>query len=154
MLAAPKSLRNLAISIVLQEFDPNSALSRRAFLQTGLRATPNPCLIVLAAVIAARKRPVPFRTRKLSSPAPMVLPWERGGRVGRSRTKLIEGSHVDENPCEPFVFPSLRPLTPNPASPSPHTASGYLPPWFGLNQCLPQIGISRVPRHPGRYRLR
>lgn len=86
MLAAPKSLRNLAISIVLQEFDPNSALSRRAFLQTGLRATPNPCLIVLAAVIAARKRPVPFRTRKLRPTAPMVLHSRGCGRVGHRRT--------------------------------------------------------------------
>ena len=38
------------------------------------------------AVIARGKRPVPFRTRKLSLSAPMVLPWRRGGRVGRRRT--------------------------------------------------------------------
>src|SRR5205807_10395045 len=36
--------------------------------------------------MAKGKRPVPFRTRKLSPSAPMVLPWRRGGRVGRRRT--------------------------------------------------------------------
>src|SRR3954466_13484990 len=36
--------------------------------------------------MARGKRPVPFRTRKLSLSAPMVLPWRRGGRVGRRRT--------------------------------------------------------------------
>ena len=45
-------------------------------------------LISVTAVIAVGKRPVPFRTRKLSLPAPMVLPSEGGGRVGRSRTHL------------------------------------------------------------------
>ena len=34
---------------------------------------------------AERVHPNPFRTRKLSSPAPMVLRWERRGRVGRCR---------------------------------------------------------------------
>src|SRR4051794_25916883 len=36
--------------------------------------------------MARGKRPVTFRTRKLSLSAPMVLPWRRGGRVGRRRT--------------------------------------------------------------------
>ena len=36
-------------------------------------------------LIAAGKRPVPFRTRKLSPPAPMVLPPGGGGRVGYRR---------------------------------------------------------------------
>ena len=35
--------------------------------------------------MAAGKRPVPFRTRKLSPPAPMVLPPGGGGRVGYRR---------------------------------------------------------------------
>ena len=35
--------------------------------------------------MAEGRHPVPFRTRKLSPPAPMVLPWRRGGRVGRRR---------------------------------------------------------------------
>ena len=35
--------------------------------------------------MAAGKRPVPFRTRKLSPPAPMVLPPGGSGRVGYRR---------------------------------------------------------------------
>ena len=42
----------------------------------------------VTAVTAKGKRPVPYRTRKLSPSAPMVLPWRRGGRVGRRRTTL------------------------------------------------------------------
>src|SRR5829696_6485715 len=42
--------------------------------------------------MARGKRPVPFRTRKLSLSAPMVLPWRRGGRVGRRRTTIPEGA--------------------------------------------------------------
>src|SRR5215213_9799759 len=42
----------------------------------------------VTAAMARGKRPVTFRTRKLSLSAPMVLPWERGGRVGRRRTTL------------------------------------------------------------------
>src|SRR3954469_13604261 len=41
--------------------------------------------------MARGKRPVSFRTRKLSLSAPMVLPWRRGGRVGRRRTTIPEG---------------------------------------------------------------
>jgi hypothetical protein len=43
---------------------------------------------VVTAAIAVGKRPVPFRTRKLSPPAPMVLPGGPGGRVGRGRTNF------------------------------------------------------------------
>src|SRR6476619_5107446 len=39
----------------------------------------------VSVAIAEGSHPVPFRTRKLSPPAPMVLPWRRGGRVGRRR---------------------------------------------------------------------
>src|SRR5688500_308702 len=42
----------------------------------------------VTAVMARGKRPVPFRTRKLSLSAPMVLPWRRGGRVGHRRTTI------------------------------------------------------------------
>jgi hypothetical protein len=42
----------------------------------------------VSAVMAEGRHPVPFRTRKLSPPAPMVLPWRRGGRVGRRRDIL------------------------------------------------------------------
>jgi hypothetical protein len=38
--------------------------------------------------MAKGKRPVPFRTRKLSLSAPMVLPGVLGGRVGRRRTSF------------------------------------------------------------------
>ena len=46
-----------------------------------------PSAIVLPVAIAAGKHPFPFRTRKLSPPAPMVLPGQLGGRVGRRRLK-------------------------------------------------------------------
>lgn len=44
----------------------------------------------VTAVIAAGKRPVPFRTRKLSLPAPMVLHSTGCGRVGHRRN-IIHG---------------------------------------------------------------
>src|SRR3954451_7685312 len=44
----------------------------------------------VTAAMARGKRPVSFRTRKLSLSAPMVLPWRRGGRVGRRRTTIHE----------------------------------------------------------------
>src|SRR4051794_5083026 len=52
--------------------------------------------------MARGKRPVPFRTRKLSLSAPMVLPWRRGGRVGRPRTSFGVGPFREELP---FSFP-------------------------------------------------
>src|SRR4051812_30469522 len=42
----------------------------------------------VSAAIATGKRPAPFRTRKLSPSAPMVLPGRPGGRVGRRRTSI------------------------------------------------------------------
>ena len=39
--------------------------------------------------IAEGPHPFPFRTRKLSPPAPMVLPF--GGRVGRCRAFFVTG---------------------------------------------------------------
>ena len=45
----------------------------------------------VSAVIARGKRPVPFRTRKLSLSAPMVLQGGPCGRVGRCRTFFREG---------------------------------------------------------------
>src|SRR3954451_20899544 len=44
----------------------------------------------VSAVIASGKRPVPFRTRKLSPTAPMVLRGGPRGRVGRRRTTLLK----------------------------------------------------------------
>ena len=42
-------------------------------------------LLVVSVVFAVGSRPVPFRTRKLSLPAPMVLHSGGCGRVGRCR---------------------------------------------------------------------
>src|SRR5690349_22073275 len=44
-------------------------------------------LAAVSVVIAEGKRPVSFRTRKLSPPAPMVLHSGGCGRVGRRRTQ-------------------------------------------------------------------
>src|SRR5918998_6882604 len=59
----------------------------------------------VTAAMARGKRPATFRTRKLSLSAPMVLPWRRGGRVGRRRTTIPNGgqSYVL---WPPFVFVS------------------------------------------------
>src|SRR3954468_8484818 len=59
------------------------------------RTDPPPCVGVrqvhsVTAVMARGKRPVPFRTRKLSLSAPMVLPGGPGGRVGHRRTSFPE----------------------------------------------------------------
>ena len=43
------------------------------------------CLLIFTAVIAKRIHPFPFRTRKLSSSAPMVLHGRLCGRVGHRR---------------------------------------------------------------------
>src|SRR5437588_5673050 len=39
--------------------------------------------------IAVGRHLFPSRTQQLSPPAPMVLPWQRGGRVGRCRVSLF-----------------------------------------------------------------
>ena len=57
------------------------ALGAAAF---GLRAFP--------VAMAGGKHPFPFRTRKLSPPAPMVLRGRPRGRVGRRRESLAEGA--------------------------------------------------------------
>ena len=51
--------------------------------------------------IAVRVHPFPFRTRKLSSPAPKVLGWKRPGRIGGANTgysslaQLVEHAAVN-----------------------------------------------------------
>ena len=66
-----------------------SGASRRAGTPLGL--FPGVCgvrvvvLLCLSVVLAAGSRPVPFRTRKLSLPAPMVLHPGGCGRVGHRR---------------------------------------------------------------------
>src|SRR5262249_19698645 len=47
----------------------------------------------VSVAIAKGKHPVPFRTRKLSPSAPMVLRGRLRGRVGRRRTSSAEGRH-------------------------------------------------------------
>ena len=56
----------------------------------------------VTAAIAAGKRPVPFRTRKLSLPAPMVLHSRGCGRVGHRRTQLH--TRTPESPTGPGVL--------------------------------------------------
>ena len=48
-------------------------------------------------MMAAGKRPVPFRTRKLSPPAPMVLPPGGSGRVGYRRPNNFTHRHPPHN---------------------------------------------------------
>ena len=58
-----------------------------------------PCtpLKVCRWLMAAGKRPVPFRTRKLSPPAPMVLPPGGSGRVGYRRPNNFTHRHPPHN---------------------------------------------------------
>src|SRR5690606_29023765 len=56
----------------------------------------------VTAVIARGKRPVPFRTRKLSPSAPMVLRGRLRGRVGHRRTPVPVRAATMR--CGPYVF--------------------------------------------------
>ncbi len=58
----------------------------------------------VSVVIAEGKRPVSFRTRKLSPPAPMVLHSGGCGRVGRRRTQRMTGPPLNRG--GPAVFPN------------------------------------------------
>ena len=49
------------------------------------------CEHKISVALAVGSHPFPFRTRKLSLPAPMVLGWNRPGRVGRRRISLTRG---------------------------------------------------------------
>src|SRR6476619_357753 len=55
--------------------------------------------LTLSAVIAAGVHLFPFRTEKLSPPAPMVLGAKAPGRVGRRRISCREGTHESVSPC-------------------------------------------------------
>ena len=50
--------------------------------------------------LAVRVHPFPFRTRKLSSPAPKILVWRRTGKIGRRQ-------HKEERQAERPVFFSV-----------------------------------------------
>ena len=78
----------------------------------------------VTAVIASRKRPVPFRTRKLSSIAPMVLHSGGCGRVGRRRTSFIGSGGVLEPPQGVRLHHSLL-SCPKQDSPASGCAGGH-----------------------------
>ena len=63
---------------------PDAARCRNRHLDN--RGCPNQLLVVTAE----RPHPIPFRTRSLSSPAPMVLQRRRCGRVGRCQRFIRE----------------------------------------------------------------
>ena len=65
----------------------------------------------VSAATARGKRPVPFRTRKLSLLAPMVLRGVLRGRVGRRRTSSLQRGHHSGGPAEVFC-PSVEPSGP------------------------------------------
>src|SRR5437868_4690727 len=71
----------------------------------------------VAAVIAQGKHPVTFRTRKLSSAAPMVLHSGGCGRVGRRRTIFTPKGRPARGGLSSFPHTSTRtPATPKPLS--------------------------------------
>ena len=104
--------------------------------------------------MAGRKYPFPFRTRKSSAPAPMILPT--GGKVGRRRL---------------FLFFSMRaPLSIRTAGRAlffPQGGSMSLPPpccvllslvsfvfcWAGGSGVFPCPGGRRLARRPGQLQL-
>jgi hypothetical protein len=53
----------------------------------------------VSAAMAKGKRPAPFRTRKLSPSAPMVLRGRLRGRVGRRRAFLLNGPPLGVARC-------------------------------------------------------
>ena len=59
---------------------------------------------IVTAAIAVGKRPVPFRTQKLSLPAPMVLHPNQCGRVGHRRTQFANTPYSQSPDCEYGVF--------------------------------------------------
>src|SRR6478672_11090723 len=107
--------------------------------------------------MARGKRPVSFRTRKLSLSAPMVLPWRRGGRVGRRRTTIPEGApasvlgplrHAPTPPPQP-PFPRKRHPPPGAFSPekAPPTPAGGSAAGAGFLRGRPDVvGEPRVQR--------
>ena len=56
------------------------------------------------ATMAVGKHLFPFRTEKLSPPAPMVLPWKRGGRVGRRQGSVLKKA-FQKKAGTPFLLP-------------------------------------------------
>src|SRR6185312_3278252 len=78
------------------------------------------CFRDVSVVIASGKRPVPFRTRKLSLTAPMVLQPKGCGRVGHRRTYFEKGP----GPGRDHESPGPGPFSiPRPTSPTPNHAN-------------------------------
>src|SRR5437763_16199216 len=73
----------------------------------------------VSVVLASGKRPVPFRTRKLSLTAPMVLQPKGCGRVGHRRTYLEEGPGPGRDNSLPAQALSSYPK-PGPRPPPSH----------------------------------
>ena len=119
------------------------------------------------AVTARGKRPAPFRTRKLSPSAPMVLPWRRGGRVGHRRTHttderptLIEGRPFVRGGTIPSERASRLPRRPGgqllaaepPGSPaSTRTPSRMRSPLFAHRRAMCTTPKARRPRRSRRW---
>ena len=83
--------------------------------------------IVVAVVIAPGKRPVPFRTRKLSLDTAMVLHSPGCGRVGHRRHPLPkEGPHT--RGASLFLPPTTTTNTPR--EPTPNTTGRSLSGWL------------------------
>ena len=127
-------------------------------LATTMRSTtnpPNPSSTVLwglarstrlAAVMAWGKRPEPFRTRKLSPTAPMVLHLGGCGRVGHHRNTTkhegpphhqVRGPHTIHHPTH-HARHHQRQLTPKPPTLLDHTTHS------GGNVRLPGRGACRA----------
>src|ERR671925_72855 len=71
--------------------------------------------------MAEGKRPVPFRTRKLSPPAPMVLHPRGCGRVGHRRTQCEEGPGAVGRETSSFSrHPGPFFIAPTPPLPDPY----------------------------------
>src|SRR5439155_21879225 len=87
--------------------------------------------------MAAGKRPVPSRTRKLSPPAPMVLHPRECGRVGRRRTHPTPRAAHNRAALDAF---------PTPGRPRP-TPSGRMEPWL-LHPPVTKVAPATVPAVP------
>src|SRR3954447_12380092 len=93
----------------------------------------------VSVALAEGSHPVPFRTRKLSPPAPMVLPGKLGGRVGRRRSIFATPPRTSG---AAFAFPTCLVLA--------RGGSARMPPPGGAR--VFQAILSRS--HPGAVRSR
>ena len=99
--------------------------------------------------MAEGKHPVPSRTRKLSPPAPMVLPGRLGGRVGRCRDIVENGPRLRAARWFHGTF-GARAETPDPAGRP--TRRRPRPPSRALPRAAPVDAASRRKTMPARSR--